>query len=236
MIQTDFLVLRKIPYSETSLIVAGLSDTQGQLRFIVRGARKIAKKQMPVVDIFRLIHVKYVAGKTDLHTWRDGELITNFGDVARDFALYETAAWLARFALHHSLEGVECSRFFLALKTGFKRLAEEARATEPVNRPNGLTTDGSDKNTAKTSPALEKKEALSFAVKSGLILVYLSENGLLPDYPAGSPEERQLNILLKSALDQRSPPPLSALKWRDIFAWGQTLLRSHAEENVFIPE
>ncbi|MDT8388907.1 MAG: recombination protein O N-terminal domain-containing protein [Lentisphaeria bacterium] len=232
VIQTDFLVLRKMPYSETSLIVAGLSPTRGQLRLIIRGGRKIAPKQMPVVDIFRLIHVTYVEGKSGLHTWRDGELLSSYGDVARDFGLCETAAWLARFTLSHSVEEAECPRFFLAARTGLKRLAEAARGHDMMPRADGGTSHTPPPRAEHGSPALEKKEALSFAVKNGLILVYLSENGLLPDYPAGSAEERQLNILIASALDHIPLPDLGAIKWRDIFTWGQTLLRSHAEENA----
>lgn len=226
--QTDFLVLRKIPYSETSLVVAGLSNTQGHLRFMVRGARKISGKKMPVVDIFRLIHVKYAAGKNDLHTWRDGELIANYGDVARDLGLCETAAWLARFTLTHSLEGVDCQHFFLALKTGLNRLAERAR--EKAYSAGRHTAEQGPATYSKTDSAgLEKNDALSFAVKSGLILVYLSENGLLPDYPAGSPEDHQLKILLASAMNKSPLPSLNAAKWREIFGWGQTLLNDHVE-------
>ena len=231
VIQTNFIVLRKIPYSETSLIVAGLSPASGQLRFVVHGARKIAKKKMPVVDIFRMIHVKYGAGKSDLHTWREGELVANYGDVARDFGLYETAAWAARFILKHTAEGVECPHLFLALKTGLKRLADSARDAGCAARENEKGKNHVTTKSQILSGASEKKESLSFAVKSGLILVYLSENGLMPDYPWGTPEERQLTVLLEAALGSRPPPPLSALKWRDIFTWGQTLLNTHAGES-----
>ena len=41
---TEFLILRKTPFSDSSLVVAGISPEHGQIHFMVRGARKLGKR------------------------------------------------------------------------------------------------------------------------------------------------------------------------------------------------
>ena len=51
--KTRYMILRKTPFRDTSLVVAGISVDHGRLDFVLKGARAIGKKQFPTADIFR---------------------------------------------------------------------------------------------------------------------------------------------------------------------------------------
>ena len=51
--KTRYMILRKTPFRDTSLVVAGISVDHGRLDFVLKGARAIGKKQFPTADVFR---------------------------------------------------------------------------------------------------------------------------------------------------------------------------------------
>ena len=51
--KTRYMILRKTPFRDTSLVVAGISEDHGRLDFVLKGARAIGKKQFPTADVFR---------------------------------------------------------------------------------------------------------------------------------------------------------------------------------------
>ena len=51
--KTRYMILRKTPFRDTSLVVAGISAEHGRLDFVLKGARAIGKKQFPTADVFR---------------------------------------------------------------------------------------------------------------------------------------------------------------------------------------
>ena len=51
--KTRYMILRKTPFRDTSLVVAGISTDHGRLDFVLKGARAIGKKQFPTADVFR---------------------------------------------------------------------------------------------------------------------------------------------------------------------------------------
>ena len=51
--KTRYMILRKTPFRDTSLVVAGISADYGRLDFVLKGARAIGKKQFPTADVFR---------------------------------------------------------------------------------------------------------------------------------------------------------------------------------------
>ena len=84
-------VLRKTPYSESSLVIATLSEN-GQQHFILRGALQTGKRRFPAVDLFRLIRVVYrTAARSDLHTAREAECLDAYSQISRHAAHYQAA-------------------------------------------------------------------------------------------------------------------------------------------------
>lgn len=51
--KTRYMILRKTPFRDTSLVVAGVSADYGRLDFVLKGARAIGKRQFPTADVFR---------------------------------------------------------------------------------------------------------------------------------------------------------------------------------------
>ena len=51
--KTRYMILRKTPFRDTSLVVAGISADYGRLDFVLKGARAIGRTQFPTADVFR---------------------------------------------------------------------------------------------------------------------------------------------------------------------------------------
>ena len=57
--KTRYMILRKTPFRDTSLVVAGISAEHGRLDFVLKGARAIGKKQFPTADVFREFFIEF---------------------------------------------------------------------------------------------------------------------------------------------------------------------------------
>lgn len=197
----DLLVLRKTSYAETSLIVAGLSPTHGQLHFLIRGGRRIGQRGSPVADLFRVLDVAYRPGRGDLHTLHSAELVTDFAGVAADLTTYNAAGWLGRFALANTLTDAETPRFYAAICAGLGRFV--GVAGQPTSRT----------------------ETLVCATIVGVVLVFLDEHGLLADAPTDTPQQRRnLRALLTMGEGHAPPPDLPVAVWTRLAHWAERLL------------
>ena len=115
-------MLRKTPYSESSLIIATLSEN-GQQHFILRGALQTGKRRFPAVDLFRLIRVVYrPAARSDLHTAREAECLDAYSQISRHAAHYQAAGWLSRLVLDNSGLEDPMPKLHAALAAAFRRL------------------------------------------------------------------------------------------------------------------
>ncbi|OGV62922.1 MAG: hypothetical protein A3K19_06195 [Lentisphaerae bacterium RIFOXYB12_FULL_65_16] len=200
-LSTEYLILRKTPYSETSLVVAGISPELGQLHFLASGARRISRRHVPSVDVFRLFRVEFREGKTDLHRWQSADLVQSYGGVARDMGHFETAAWLARFALDNVMDGIAHPRFFRAMLVALERLSA----------PEGTVSS--------VTP-----EAVRCAAIVGAGLVFVEENGTLPEYLDSPRSAAQTRQLLSMAMGEAAPPPLTDENWTQLRTWLTALL------------
>lgn len=199
-IETRFLVLRKTPYSETSLVVAGLSPDHGQLHFLVRGARRLGPRAFPALDLFHLLRVTYAPPlKGTLCSWRAADLEVAYGDVAQSTATYTAAGWLARFALLNSTGEAGMPRFFTAVTVALDRLAQAA-----------------------TDPLADRSAACSAAVV-GTVLIFLDENGLLADYRNRPAQRARRDLILDMAAGRQAPPKLDPDDWQRLRQWSVKL-------------
>ena len=199
LLTTRFLVLRKTPYSESSLVLAGVSPDVGQLHFLVRGARKLGKRQFPLADLFDVVEIQYGPSRGSLHTWKSAEATASYRGVATSVVRFEAASRLAKFALGNVQEGLHSPRYFAALTLALGRLAD---------------------------PAEDEKNAASAALV-GTALVFLEEHGLLPDYAENERLQRQRNWLLKAAETAGPAPVLPPADWQKLEKWTAALLQHH---------
>ncbi len=198
---THFIVLRKSPYGESSVVAAGLSESEGRMAFLVRGARRIGRREYPVVDLFRCLRVCFRPdARSSLHHWFGADCADDFGALARHSRRYLCAAALARFLLHETADGAPLPQTYAALHTGLRRLAE--------------------------SPSETSEEILLPAVRVGILLTFLHESGELDIDSFRGKDEEQFHRLLRMGAGEVRVPRLPAPTWSGLDAWTRRLLET----------
>jgi recombinational DNA repair protein (RecF pathway) len=192
-IETQFLVLRLTPYSDTSLIVAGLTPEWGQVHFVVRGAKRLGPKHFPLLDLFRVLQVSYRDTGAELLRLGGADLVADHSGVARHLTTFQTAGWLAHFALANAPAGLGQQALLEALCVGLVRLASLAPADDAV--------------------------AVADAVVVGVLLAYLQEGGWLAEQDRDERAAQQCQCLLAMAAGQAPPPRLTAANWHELRRW-----------------
>ncbi|MEI6338054.1 MAG: DNA repair protein RecO [Verrucomicrobiota bacterium] len=83
MEQTPAILLRKTPWSETSLIITWLTEQFGAVRTVARGARKPGSSFAGKLDLFFRADISFsLSRRGDLHTLREAGVVSAF-DVSR---------------------------------------------------------------------------------------------------------------------------------------------------------
>ncbi|HEY5707666.1 MAG TPA: DNA repair protein RecO [Terrimicrobiaceae bacterium] len=83
MEQASAILLRKTPWSETSLIVTWLTEGFGTMRTVARGARRPKSPFAGTLDLFYGADISFsISNRGDLHTLREASLKAVF-DVSR---------------------------------------------------------------------------------------------------------------------------------------------------------
>ncbi|MCF7853828.1 MAG: recombination protein O N-terminal domain-containing protein [Candidatus Pacebacteria bacterium] len=201
LIETQFLVLRKTPYSESSLVLAGLSPDQGQLHFMVRGARRLGRRQFPLADVFRVLTVQYRSRPEGLLAWQSADVTNDLTGVAAHFSTYQTAAWLAKFTLGNVAADTENPELFAAMINALSLLQEKARGKS-------------------AAPCVEP------AMIVGTVLVFLQENGLLRDYADKPRLRRKRDRLIAMGRGQQPIPTITTRDWKRLYDWIVALLHT----------
>jgi DNA repair protein RecO len=125
IVEDEALVLRKTPYSETSIIAALLTREHGQIHILLKGARRTGKRKFPAIDLFRRVAVQFQPSSgRDLHSLRGVDLLQPHDRIAQRPSHYRLALWLSRFMLANSHANVPIPRSYQALVHAFGRLAE----------------------------------------------------------------------------------------------------------------
>ena len=208
--QTKLLILRKTPYSNSSLIIAGISPKHGQLHFFIQNGQKIKNSKFPSLDIFKEISIIFKPTKGDsLNKPHEVELLQDYTPIAKHYPLFETAAWLAQFTIKNSTGNLECPLFYQAFTNCLQNFANSAKDTK-AEKDNNLK----DQNITAT------------------LLCYLYEYGYLPDFSIDPHSQKQCEILISAILNRCNFPNLKIKSWQNIKQWTYQLL-NHA--NLTLP-
>jgi len=124
MLSTSVLVLRKTPYSESSVIAATLSPDHGRLDFIIRGAKKISAKKMPQVDLFRELQAEFRMKNSGLQSLYSCELLNFYDGIASFPDNYLKACEIGTFILRNSHPMIPCPEVYFSIKTAFEALSK----------------------------------------------------------------------------------------------------------------
>lgn len=105
MRETDYIILRKTPFRESSLIVSGISPEFGRLDFILRRPSSRGASKFQVAGLFRELHIEFKTKKEDLHGLLSAgkfELLTDFDPIAENIPGYFAACALCGVLLANS--------------------------------------------------------------------------------------------------------------------------------------
>jgi len=123
-ITSNCIILKKMPYKESSLIVSALSPEFGKIDFLIKGALKFKNKSLPVIDLFRVIEVKIKnIHKKSLHSIYSASLITAFDDIPLSMDNYNHACDISQFLLYNSHPYVPVPKTFIASLSAFDSLS-----------------------------------------------------------------------------------------------------------------
>ena len=118
MIETDYIILRKTPFRESSLIVSGISPEHGRLDFILRGHTSGKNGKFPVAGLFREVRIEFKQKKEDLSgllTAGKVELRTIHDSIAENIPGYLAACELSPVLLANTAPMIPIPETYQAL-------------------------------------------------------------------------------------------------------------------------
>ena len=104
--RTQLIVLKTLPFSESDLIVRGLSQKGNQLSLIARGALKSRKRFAGgLLEPSSFIEIEYRPSKRSLHRLQQAWFLKDFRDLRKDYDRLELALYFLQVAGEISQEG-----------------------------------------------------------------------------------------------------------------------------------
>jgi len=114
---TEIIVLKKIKYKETSLIINSISRDCGRLDFLIKGGLKITNKQTPIFDLFRVIEVEFKESNSDLIIPLNSNLILNYDELSKYPKLFVEACKSSDFILKNCFYHIKSNLLYKAFNT-----------------------------------------------------------------------------------------------------------------------
>ncbi len=109
--RTRLIVLKSTPFSESDLILKGLSENGNQMSFIAKGALKSKKRFVGgVLEPSSFIGVEYRPAKNSLHKLRQAWFINTFLGLRKDYDRLELAFYFLKVVGDISQEGFNDSK------------------------------------------------------------------------------------------------------------------------------
>lgn len=200
MVSTQFVVLAKQPYQESSLLLRGLSPDYGRVNLVANGALKLSGKNFPEADLFRELDVEFDdSGRSDLYTAKKLELISNFDQIAQNPKHFMLARKIGNFLLKNVMPGAPLPFTYDTFRTVLAQLCQE----EGV-------------------PGRWSMEQCSVVFK----VTFLCENGLLPE--GVTPKQNDfLEQLVAAGIDNVQLPECRPDYWKKLNEWLSSLLDYH---------
>lgn len=124
LLRTDYIILRKVPFQESSLVVSGLSPDCGRLDFLLKGARGSGAKKFPYAGLFRELSVEFRENPsgTGLLYLKSHEPKSNFDRIAEQPENYLRICGWVQFLLKHTRPMMEFRQTYEALRVALSRL------------------------------------------------------------------------------------------------------------------
>ena len=126
------IVIRSVDSGEADKFVSIITENHGLQDFVARGARRIASKKAPHLDLFNL--VKFQSGRGDNPRYLDQvESIAYYPEIKKDFAKVGLCLTIIEILLNTLPIEVEDREIFLSLKS-FLEAIEKSNSVKENNR------------------------------------------------------------------------------------------------------
>ena len=123
--QNEAVVLRKVDYSETSLIVTVLTPDFGRMALLAKGARRKGSPVGPALDTFNRVDLTFTWKENrQVQNLVEASVISSYGAIKRDIQRSAAAAFVLDVALHASWENHPAPDLFDALVNGLDAFAD----------------------------------------------------------------------------------------------------------------
>ena len=195
---SQFIVLAKLPYRESALLLNGISPDYGRLSLVLHGALKSGGGGA-AVDLYRELEVEFKEEeKSTLYTVTSAELVTEFDALAERTRPFLMAGRIGSFLLKNLPVGVPQPYTYDALRSILHHLSGKMREGEWT------------------------LEQCAVVIKTA----YLYENGLLPE--GASDRQRDfLENLVAAGIDNSELPESASGYWHQLNGWLNALLDYH---------
>ncbi|MDB4664962.1 DNA repair protein RecO [Verrucomicrobia bacterium] len=111
--QSDGVVLRIIQYSESSLIVHWLTEEQGRIATMARGAKRAKSSFRGKLDLFHRCQLAYRRNtRSTLHTLQEVSLKQTFGSLRHDLEKLTQASYVAQLITRNIEEDTPADGIF----------------------------------------------------------------------------------------------------------------------------
>ena len=148
--KTRYMILRKTPFRDTSLVVAGISADHGRLDFVLKGARAIGKIQFPTADVFREFQLEFRPSRRpeSMPTLLSMDLTASHDGIAQSMDCYLAACAFASETLRRAQPMLEMPLTWQAFSVMLTRMERSLSPKIPlmlarlaVLREHGMLSD-----------------------------------------------------------------------------------------------
>lgn len=177
LLRTHYIILRKTPYQESSLVVSGLSPDFGRLDFLLKGARSMGNKKFPYAGLFRELVVEFRENPSGngLLYMKSHEEAGNFDAIACFPDNYILLCEWIQFLLKHTRPMLELPHTYAALQLALKRLSSSAEGSFPLAAAKLVFLQESG-----LVPAIPENDVRRAEALENILNYALSESGAMP--------------------------------------------------------
>ena len=128
LFRTDYIILRKICFQESSLVVSGISPEFGRLDFLLKGARSCGAKKFPFAGLFRELSIEFrdQSSGNGLFHLKSQEPKSCFDTIAEYPENYIMLCSWIQFLLKHTRPMLELEQTYRALRLALIRLSSDS--------------------------------------------------------------------------------------------------------------
>lgn len=212
------IVLARTNFGEADRIVTMLSDDQGKLRLITKGARRAKSKLAGGIELFSVNHITFIQGRGEIGTLISSRIIRNYGNIVKDINRTMFGYEMLKRINRMTDEIVEPGHYEL-LDTGLRALNESNVPLEILEAWFGLQLlkDMGQQPNLQTDTAgakLDSNQTYSFSV---------DDMTFAPAPQAGGPFDARFIKLLRLAYQVDDPGRL--LKIKDLESVGGEVVK-----------